>query len=130
SGVPGSRGVERSPSHLSLELLTTILCDEWGFDGVVASDYTAVQMLVGEHHLTSDLGTAATMALGAGMDSELPTTAAFGGPLARAVEDDRVDIGLIALAVERTLRLKFRLGLFDRPYVEPPTPAELHRAGR
>ena len=41
-----------------------------GFDGVVASDYTAVQMLVGEHRLTTDLGTAAAMALRAGMDNE------------------------------------------------------------
>ena len=65
------------------------------------------------------------MALRAGMDNELPTTAAFGAPLRQAVDDGRVDVDLIDLAVERTLRLKFRLGLFDRPYVEPPTAVEL-----
>src|SRR4029453_2896813 len=111
SGVPGSRGVERSPSHLSLELLTTILCDEWGFEGIVASDYTAVQMLVGEHRLTADLGTAAAMAVRAGLDSELPTTAGFGEPLRAAIADGRIDRDIVDLAVERILRLKFRLGL-------------------
>src|SRR6202008_1261765 len=74
-----------------------------------------------EHRLTPDLGTAAAMALRAGMDSELPVTAAYGAPLREAIEDGRVDILLVDLAVERLLRLKFRLGLFERPYVDPPT---------
>jgi beta-glucosidase len=123
--MPAYCDVDGVPCHASRELLTTILRDEWGFDGVVASDYTAVQMLVGEHRLTADLGTAAAMALRSGMDSELPTTAAYGEPLRRAIEDGRVDVGLIDLAVERTVLLKFRLGLFERPFVEPPTSAVL-----
>jgi beta-glucosidase len=65
------------------------------------------------------------MALEAGMDSELPATAAYGDPLRQAISDGRVDIGLVDLAVERLLRLKFRLGLFERPYVEPPNVAAL-----
>jgi beta-glucosidase len=123
--MPAYCDVDGVPCHASRELLTAILRDEWGFDGVVASDYTAVQMLVGEHKLTPDLGTAAAMALAAGMDSELPTTAAYGEPLRQAIEDGRVDIAHIDLAVERLLRLKFRLGLFERPYVEAPTPDQL-----
>jgi beta-glucosidase len=120
--MPAYCDVDGVPCHVSHELLTTILRGEWGFDGVVASDYTAVQMLVGEHRLTSDFGTAAGMALRAGMDNELPSTAAYGEPLAAAIEDGRVDVHEVDLAVERTLRLKFRLGLFERPLVEPPTP--------
>ena len=65
------------------------------------------------------------MALRAGMDNELPTTAAYGSPLQLAIDEGRVHDGLVDLAVERTLRLKFRLGIFDRPYVEPPTAVEL-----
>jgi beta-glucosidase len=125
SVMPAYCDVDGVPCHASHELLTTILRDEWGFDGVVASDYTAVQMLVGEHRLTADLGTAAAMALRAGMDCELPTTAAYGDPLRAAIEDGRVDIGLVDVAVQRTLRLKFRLGLFERPFVEPLAPAVL-----
>ena len=127
SVMPAYCDVDGVPCHASRELLTTILRGEWGFDGVVVSDYTAVQMLVGEHRMTADLGTAAALSLRAGMDSELPTTAAYGIPLRDAAEDGRVDVELIDLAVERILRLKFRLGLFERPYVELPTPADLAR---
>ena len=81
-------------------------------------------MLVGEHRLTADLGTAAAMAVRAGLDSELPTTAGFGEPLRAAIADGRVDRGIVDLAVERILRLKFRLGLFERPYVDAPSVAD------
>ena len=117
--MPAYCDVDGLPCHASRELLTTILRDEWGFDGVVASDYTAVQMLVGEHRLTADLGTAAAMAISAGMDSELPTTVAYAEPLRDALADGRVDPAVVDLAVGRLLRLKFRLGLFEQPYVEP-----------
>jgi beta-glucosidase len=123
--MPAYCDVDGVPCHVSRELLTTVLRGEWGFDGVVASDYTAVAMLVGEHRLTSDFGTAAAMSLRAGMDNELPTTTAYGDPIRQALADGRLDLAVLDLAVERTLRLKFRLGLFDRPYVEPPTPVAL-----
>jgi beta-glucosidase len=121
--MPAYCDVDGVPCHVSHELLTEILRDSWGFDGLVVSDYTAVQMLVGSHRLTADLGTAAAMALRAGMDNELPTTTGYGAPLRAAIEDGRVDVALLDLAVERTLRLKVRLGLFERPYVEPSSEA-------
>jgi beta-glucosidase len=118
--MPAYCDVDGLPCHASRELLTTVLRGEWGFDGVVVSDYTAVQMLVGEHRLTADLGTAAAMAISAGMDSELPTTVAYAEPLRNALADGRrVDPAVVDLAVGRLLRLKFRLGLFEQPYVEP-----------
>ena len=122
--MPAYCDVDGVPCHVSRELLTRILRDRWGFDGLVVSDYTAVQMLVGSHRLTADLGTAAGMALRAGMDNELPTTTGYGAPLRTAIEDGRVDVALLDLAVERTLTLKVRLGLFERPYVEPPSAAD------
>ena len=120
SVMPAYCDVDGVPSHASHELLTTILRREWGFDGLVCSDYTAVQMLVGEHRLTGDLGEAARLALHAGMDSELPTSSAYAAPLREAVEAGRVDIALVDAAVVNVLRLKFRLGLFDKPYVDAP----------
>jgi beta-glucosidase len=118
SMMPAYCDVDGLPCHASHELLTTILRDEWGFDGAVVSDYTAVKMLSGEHRLTPDLGTAAAMALRAGMDSELPTTAGYGEPLREALADGRASLALVDQAVERILRLKFRLGLFDAPYAD------------
>ncbi len=121
--MPAYCDVDGVPCHASHELLSRILRDQWGFDGLVVSDYTAVQMLVGSHRLTADLGTAAAMALRAGMDNELPTTTGYGAPLGRAIDDGRVELALLDRAVERTLTLKVRLGLFERPYVEAPSPA-------
>src|SRR5688572_2328460 len=92
--MPAYCDVDGLPCHASHELLTAILRDEWGFDGVVLSDYTAVQMLVGQHRLTSDLGVAGAMALRAGMDSELPTSAAYAAPLLRMVREGLVEEGL------------------------------------
>ena len=124
--MPAYCDVDGVPCHASHELLTTILRDEWGFDGVVASDYTAVQMLVGaappdrrprDRRGDGRCGPAWTASC-----RRPPASAA---PLRDALADGRLDAGVVDLAVERMLRLKFRLGLFERPYVEPPTPAAL-----
>ena len=106
------------PCVASRELLTTILREQWGFDGVVVADYKGVEHLVTIHALADDLSTAAGMTLHAGLDMELPATHAYGEPLRQAVEDGRIDATLIDVATERVLRAKFRLGLFEQPYVD------------
>jgi beta-glucosidase len=104
------------PCAASRELLTTILRERWGFEGVVVADYLGIEHLLTLHELVADLSDAAVMTLRAGLDMELPATAAYGAPLRAAVEDGRVDEALVDLAVERVLRLKLRLGLFEQPY--------------
>ncbi len=81
----------------------------------------AIQMLSTQHRLTADLGVAAGMALRAGVDSELPNAVAYASPLIEAVAAGRVDEAVLDAAVGRILRLKFRLGLFERPFVERQT---------
>ncbi len=137
SVMPAYCDVDGVPCHASTELLVGILRGEWGFDGIVASDYIGVEMIATAHRLTADLGEAARLALSAGVDAELPRTAAYGAPLSAAVADGRVDGGLLDAAVARVLRMKFRLGLFERPYVDVPDTATLEdlaieeaRAGR
>jgi beta-glucosidase len=125
SVMPAYCDVDGVPCHASGELLTTILRDEWGFDGVVSSDYTGIQMLVTHHAMTGDLAVAASLALRAGVDQELPTIAAFGDHLRAALERGLVDQALLDASVARVLTLKFRLGLFERPFVEPLGPATL-----
>jgi beta-xylosidase len=122
--MPAYCDVDGVPCHASRELLTTILRDRWGFDGIVSSDYIAIEMLATAHQLTDDLGEAARLALDAGLDSELPRTAAFGRPLEEALEAGRVEMTVVDAAVARVLRLKFRLGLFDRPYIALPSQAD------
>ena len=125
SVMPAYCDVDGLPCHASHELLTEILRDEWGFDGIVASDYVALQMLATQHQLTNDLSVVAAAALRAGVDAELPNTVVFGEPLIAAIRDGRIDEGLIDCTVSRVLRMKFRLGLFERPYVDPVSPAAL-----
>jgi beta-glucosidase len=125
--MPAYCDVDGVPCHASTELLTTILREEWGFDGIVASDYMGIEMLSTAHRLTADLGEAARLALVAGLDAELPRTVAFGSPLADALADGRVSESLLDAAVARVLRMKFRLGIMDQPYVEVPTVAQLEQ---
>jgi beta-glucosidase len=111
--------VDGVPCVASRELFTTTLRGEWGFDGVVVSDYIGIDELVTSHSVVDDLSAAAVLALEAGIDVELPTTAAYGRPLAEALADGRADGALVDRAVARVLRVKFELGLFERPYVDP-----------
>jgi beta-glucosidase len=121
SVMPAYCDVDGVPCHASTELLATILRGEWGFDGIVASDYMGVEMLATAHRLTADLGEAARLALVAGVDVELPRTVAFGAPLATGLDAGSVDEALLDAAVGRALRMKVRLGLLERPYVDVPT---------
>jgi beta-glucosidase len=110
--------IDGIPCAASRELLTDILRGEWGFDGVVVSDYAAVAQLETSHRICRDHGEAARLALEAGIDVELPRTDCYGQPLKKQIEAGQVPESLIDRAVERVLRLKFRLGLFDSPYVD------------
>jgi beta-glucosidase len=106
------------PGAANRHLLTTVLRDEWGFDGCVVADYFAIRQLAEYHHVAADAAEAAAMALDAGLDVELPGTDCFGAPLLAAVRDGRVSEARIDAAVARVLKDKFELGLFDRPYVD------------
>jgi beta-glucosidase len=106
------------PCAASTELLEATLRGEWGFDGLVVADYFGIEQLRDLHALADDLARAAALALEAGVDVELPTTAAYGGPLAEAVGAGLVDEALVDRAVARVLRAKLELGLFEDPYVD------------
>ena len=121
SVMPAYCDVDGVPCHVSHELLTGILREEWGFDGIVSSDYTGLQMVSTQHRLTADPAAVASLGLRAGVDAELPGTMVYGEPLLRALADGLVDEALVDATVTRALRMKFRLGLFEQPFVEPPS---------
>src|SRR5262245_51417912 len=106
------------PCGGSKALLTDLLRDEIGFDGVVVADYFTVDTLHGYHRVATDKADAARRALEAGLDVELPALDCFGAPLRAAVERGAVPIALIDRAVRRLLRVKLALGLFEHPFVD------------
>ena len=106
------------PAAASRELLTEILRDRWGFDGIVVSDYFSVGYLHALHGVTAGQAESAAAALHAGIDVELPSPDCYGAPLADAIDRGLVADADLDRAVERMLRLKEELGLFERPYVE------------
>ena len=105
--------IDGIPCAGSAELLTSILREEWGFGGIVVSDYEAVDQLRRMHFTAVDKAEAARQALEAGIDVELPAADCFGEPLASAVKSGRVSVELIDRAAMRVLAAKERLGLLD-----------------
>jgi beta-glucosidase len=125
--------IDGVPVHADPNLLTGLLRERWGFDGVVVADYFGVAFLQHLHEVAADLGDAAVQALAAGVDVELPTGDAYVGPLIDRVKQGTVDPALIDRAVLRVLRQKLELGLLDATFEdEPPTGVVLdspqHRA--
>jgi beta-glucosidase len=106
------------PCGASKELLTDLLRGEWGFDGIVVSDYMAINQLADYHGFAQSKAHAAHMALEAGMDVELPSVDCYGAELAAAVEAGEFPVEVADQAVRRVLEMKFRLGLFENPYVD------------
>jgi beta-glucosidase len=106
------------PCAADRELLTSLLRDEWGFDGCVVSDYFSVRQLADYHQLAEDVEHAAAMALEAGLDVELPGTDCYGTPLLDALDSSLVSEATLDTAVRRVLRSKFELGLFEQPLVD------------
>jgi len=111
NGVPGTANAF---------LLRQVLRREWGFRGFVVSDWGSIPQL-SVHGLTADDADAACEAVTAGVDMDM-AGGAYAAQLARLVEEGRVSLEVIDAAVACILRLKFRLGLFERPYVEPGRP--------
>ncbi len=99
-------------------LLTEVLRDAWGFDGFVVADYGAVSFLHHLHHVAADGTEAAAAALKAGLDIELPNPVDYPEGLKEALEKGLVAESDIDTAASRILRLKFKMGLFENPYVD------------
>ncbi len=110
--------LDGAPAASSRWLLTELLRDRWGFEGIVVADYFAVKMLEQLHHIVEGPAEASAAALAAGLDVELPTSECFPEGLPAALDAGLIDEATVDVAVERVLCLKFELGLFENPYVD------------
>ena len=98
-------------------LLTHLLRNEWGFRGFVVSDLYSIEGIHESHFVASTQEEAAIQAVTAGVDIDLGGDAYVN--LCHAVQSGEVDEAVIDTAVCRVLRMKFEMGLFENPYVEP-----------
>jgi beta-glucosidase len=108
-------GVPCAGSHA---ILTGLLRDELGFAGAVVADYFSIAQLFSYHRVAATQGEAAALALSAGLDMELPATDFYSAPLKAEVEAGRLPVDVVDTAVRRVLSMKFKLGLFEQPYVD------------
>lgn len=101
--------------------LTRILRKEWGFDGLVVSDYGAVSELM-KHGIAADGATAARKAVTSGVDMDMESNL-YHSRLAALVQSGEVPMPVLDEAVRRILRVKFALGLFEHPFADEGRPA-------
>jgi len=116
-----SGSINGVPAHASRFLLTEELRNRLGFRGVVISDYGDVPALASTYHIAADLTGAAAKAVNAGIDVSMTPfdSAGWNRALLAAVRRGLVSERRIDESVRRILTLKFKLGLFDHPFVDP-----------
>lgn len=108
--------IDGEPASSSEYLLTEILRDEMGFDGMAVSDYSAIENIYNFQKMYSSLTEAGLRAMSAGMDVEAPAPAAYSKGLLEMFRSGEADIAILDRAVLRVLEAKFRMGLFEHPY--------------
>lgn len=109
--------IDGVPCTGNVFLLDSILRKRWGFEGFVYSDLVSIDGIAGTHHVAKDLQDAAIQALEAGTDMDLGANAY--STLVDAVKQGKVKECYVDRAVANVLRLKFEMGLFENPYVDP-----------
>ena len=110
----------------SYYFLTQLLRQQFGFNGYVVSDSEAVEFLYSKHHVAVDYKEAVRQAVEAGLNVRtnftMPQT--FILPLRELIKENKISMKIIDSRVGDVLRVKFRLGLFDSPYVKDPKAAD------
>lgn len=109
--------IDDLPAHASVKWMNDILRNEVGFKGIVESEGGGFGTLVYERIVPTQKE-AGALAIRAGVDLNITYEAAYMGPLIENVNEGRVPVALVDRAVRRVLEQKFRLGLFEKPYVD------------
>ncbi len=118
SVMPAYHDLDGEPCHASRHLLTEVLRERWGFEGLLVADYAGVSLLYQHHAVAADRAEAAALAFGAGLDRRAP-----GGDCALHLEEalrarPHRHGGHRRSIAPRVLTEKLRLGLFEHPYVD------------
>ncbi len=106
--------VDGKPCSGNKDLMRHLLRDEWGFDGVIISDWGSIRELI-PHGVAEDEKNAAALAIEAGVDIEMMTST-YVSYLKELIEEGTIEESRIDESVRRILNLKKTLGLFENPY--------------
>src|SRR6202012_340658 len=117
SVMPAYHDVDNEPEHSSYYLLTELLRNQWGFDGLIVADYVGVSLLYQHHGVAADPAEAAAQSFNAGLDVELPGDDCA-SHLREALARGQITETKVDEIVSRVLTEKFRLGLFENPFVD------------
>lgn len=115
--MPAYHEIDGIPVHANKYFLQNILREEFGFQGVVVSDYNAIRELESRHHVALNKADSAKQALEAGVDIELPNPDNY-LIIVEQVKSGKISEQTLNTSVARVLRSKFQLGLFENPYVD------------
>lgn len=114
--MPCYASIDGEPVSASKEILTGLLREDMGFDGITVSDYCAIMNIHGVQKVCEDYTEAGLRALSAGMDMELHFKKCYNDELADWFRTGKADIEILNKTVKRILTTKFRMGLFENPY--------------
>ncbi|GAB6090572.1 glycoside hydrolase family 3 N-terminal domain-containing protein [Spirochaeta dissipatitropha] len=114
--MPAYHDLDGVPLHASKKYLNDLLREDWGFEGLIVSDYSGIEQLHREHRLAENRGEAAHLALLAGVDAEFPGSECYGEAAKNAIAKGSLHISLVDQSVKRILKTKLQLGLFKKPY--------------
>ncbi|WP_236059650.1 glycoside hydrolase family 3 N-terminal domain-containing protein [Chitinophaga rhizophila] len=110
--------IDGVPCSANSFLLKDVLVKQWGFRGFSVSDLGGIPGVRSTHRVAATMEEAAAMAINAGLDADLGGEA-YGDALIKAVNNKKVAMATLDSAVAHVLRLKFNMGLFENPYVDP-----------
>lgn len=117
SVMPSYNEVDGIPSHANKWLLQDLLRKEWGYKGMIVSDYYGVEQLAIKHFVAEDIKKAAETGFNSGVQYEFPQANCY-KLLPELLKKGKIKLADIDKAVSQVLELKFRLGLFENPYVD------------
>lgn len=118
--------IDGVPCTSNSYLLTEVLRNQWGFKGAIYSDLQSIEGVAQTHHCADSWEDAGALALAAGVDIDLEGNSFQ--YLRHAIETGKVSEEALNRAVSQVLTLKFNMGLFENPYVDPKTAAKVVRS--
>lgn len=114
--MPCYNSIDGEPASVSHRLLTELLREKMGFDGLCVSDYGGINNAHEVQRIGETIGETGLLAMEAGMDIEMPKATGYGEELKEMFRSGQADTELLDRTVLRVLEAKFRMGLFEHPF--------------